>query len=1383
VSFTDILRIPKVGVGVPAASYPQYYWNWANQDESRRFQAGLFVNRPTASSVTLSKVYIVTDCTTTACTAGTGTPGTTCLTYINDSQVWTTVGCFGNSAADVQSLAGTYVDNQIARFNGTTGNVIDNATCTISDLGVIGGTCSLANDLVTPNAIKSAGQVDGYCLTYEATGTTFAWQPCGTGGGVSNPLIVTSATPATVNAEIRFAGDNVWSVGNDTNNNDEFTVSQSTGLNFALASIRINSATNGLFDVQLAPGTGQFRVITNGGAATRFSVNNSGDTVIRDNDGATRFRCNGDGSVSSTCSIHDEGGIARFLVGDNVVIRDSTGTTDAIAVGGSGGVTFSSGSTPTVQGGGEFRWRDTDNSNFVGLKAPATASLTANRTYQLPSDVPINGDVLVWHTGDVLQWDTISTTSITATPGVDCSGLTDSTAGVQAALNALGSTGATIYIPGGCKLGLKSPGAGAASILIPNNVHIVCADQSAGFFAQQQYCSTGTFGASASAFAPFGGATCNTNADCPGSGTCVSSFGAGAGAACTATTCFAPTAGQTYTMLKDSGGASSDIFIENCSIWAAQADPFQRCVGGSNPGKPCRQECSTGSTLPGARCDVNGDCISGTCDLSKMNCTTGGGSCTGAPLSPSGPGNIIPLDLTSTTNAKLTNVSIYDHFVTPNSSSGFSLSVGNQSTLVNVNAARELTDCTSPFATPTDSRCLSAGLNGGTCCYGAANNAFAAANKNNTQPTTNVFYGMKVGSDSQLIRTYARGKSFSFNAAAQTRIDESTVWPPSLNGPGTAACGFVISTYGQVAKSQALNLGTGCTGISLTGDDAGVIANKLGSNSLQSYAKGIDSTAVNSHIVSNTIKELGGNGIGIESTGTDVLIADNTIKDNGVIGNQIGISNHDTANALISNNRIGFSQGTQLPAAHGIGIKLGSAGSQNRVGLNHIQGGWRGITAENAPSGSLNNTQYVANRIVSQAGACFNLGGAGVFVDGNYCNSSNSVRPTTTCDPSCAVPNRGNQCNSDADCGTCSVTFKCVPEPAFAWIGHAGCTGGGCGTTHNTYAKNVVFMPSQQPVKQCGTTPAGQLCETATSTCNGGATCSTGTLGGCPGGAITCCQTGSEAGKYCCTAGSCLARTPTAFFRLSDYGATSPHTNLNIALNTVFPGGTVDSIIGVDMVGPQSLGNMVITGSQIVSNIFDGSNSTNSTAIKFPTAGTANVVNVDVADNGFYRWPTPASVGSIANYQGSFGSISLRNGSIARTDFPILLTTAQTLFSSLWGNDNNATENNFRSVIVGAGTIWKMTCTASDTPGGTSTRTFTVRKGTGGSAGGSSDTTMLCQMTAGVQQCTPAAGSASAPIAFALGDRFTMKQVSVVGTSLAATAASCALYVSFDTVM
>lgn len=65
-------------------------------------------------------------------------------------------------------------------------------------LALSGGalTVSLANDYITPNMVKTSGQTDEYCLTYEATGTTWEWQACGTGGGSMNGWATTTSSVA-----------------------------------------------------------------------------------------------------------------------------------------------------------------------------------------------------------------------------------------------------------------------------------------------------------------------------------------------------------------------------------------------------------------------------------------------------------------------------------------------------------------------------------------------------------------------------------------------------------------------------------------------------------------------------------------------------------------------------------------------------------------------------------------------------------------------------------------------------------------------------------------------------------------------------------------------------------------------------------------------------------------------------------------------------------------------------------------------------------------------------------------------------------------------------------------------------------------------------------
>jgi hypothetical protein len=118
-------------------------------------------------------------------------------------------------------------------------------------------------------------------------------------------------------------------------------------------------------------------------------------------------------------------------------------------------------------------------------------------------------------------------------------------------------------------------------------------------------------------------------------------------------------------------------------------------------------------------------------------------------------------------NVRLINVSIFDHFKATTSG----IITGPRATMRDVNAAREVTDCTSPNPnTPSGSICFAAQT--GNCCYGAAPGIGV-----NIQPTTNVVNDISVGVESQILRSWGRGATTSFLGGNQTRIDEATVWP------------------------------------------------------------------------------------------------------------------------------------------------------------------------------------------------------------------------------------------------------------------------------------------------------------------------------------------------------------------------------------------------------------------------------------------------------------------------------------------------------------------------------------------------------------------------------------------------------------------------------
>src|SRR5262245_44367059 len=760
-------------------------------------------------------------------------------------------------------------------------------------------------------------------------------------------------------------------------------------------------------------------------------------------------------------------------------------TTNGVATwGGTGGRTLQSTSC-TISAGGTLGGSclvPTANGGTRLTTAGDDAVLVGNGTTWVATTVPqcnAAGQTLNYNqSGNAISWQAASPVRVDATAGVDCTGTSDSTAGVQNALNALTGTGATLFIPSQYILRLASPAANNApclaasnpwpccsgvgagtcngsAITVPNNVHILCADQSAGFAVNHQSC-----GGHNTTPGTYPGAACRVDADCLGGGTCDDDFGDSGTNPCTSTTCFAPTAGQTYIILADASTQSSDIAIDNCSLFTYQASPYQTCVG-NNVGDPCRQECddnSTPTTIIGKRCETNADCGAGTC-LRTADCHGGGaGTCGGVQPtgSNSGPGSIDPLQFSRTIGVKLQPVSIFDHFV-----GNIGVSTGQRATLIDNNFAREITDCTSPIPSlPVKSICFTTGA--GACCYGARNIITS-----NVQPTTAVTNDVNVGTESQMLRNYARGSTNSFLGAAQTRIDESTVWPPSSAGPGTAAAGFSVCQLGIVAKSFAQFLARGSTGIALTGSDATAIENKLAG----AYTTGIQMSGANTHATGNNMKSMTGastqigikvatsinntdiktnyiesnatSGTGIQTNGADTTITGNQIISNAVDTLLYGIETlgAQTGHNVVDGNIVSRVTGACFHDGEfaGIGTRFngnvcanllfnvitgairpacllldGAFAHQVTFGNNYCEGNWRNLVGN-----SFTNVNITGNRFYVYSGAAIDMGNAGIHVLGNYFNSQNFTTWSSSCDSSCTggTPStKGVFCGRDSDC-------------------------------------------------------------------------------------------------------------------------------------------------------------------------------------------------------------------------------------------------------------------------------------------------------------------------------------------------------------------------------
>lgn len=1003
---------------------------------------------------------------------------------------------------------------------------------------------------------------------------------------------------------------------------------------------------------------------------------------------------------------------------------------------------------------------------------------------------------------------------------IDCTGATDATLGWAQMVAVVPATGSTIYMPPNCIARFASPGTTNPAATLPANTHLYCVDQSAGLAVNRQTCHGGTYP----------GASCNTTAECLGGGTCADDFGHTAANPCTATTCFAPTGASTYTLLKDTGNGSNDIFIENCSFFLAQASPYQACnVGGT----PCRQECDNNTTAPnapGMRCETNGDCNGGTC-LRVADCHTGGGLCDAAPSKvPSGPGNIRAIDLTRTTRAQIYNVGAFDALT-----SDFTVDVGPFATLYNDNFAREGTDCTSPIpATPSNSSCF--GGAGGTCCYGAAyaTNGIAFGNKFNTQPTTAVTNQVITGNDAQLARIYARGTvaGSAISVGSRSHIEMSNVWPVQTAstgdnlGPGTPGGGYAMSDTSQMTKSYALNLGTSAVCLTMSGANSGAVGVKCNGASI---LKGAVMSGANSHFIGGNIRGLNAtNAIGVDMDASNQATTDTYIEGNSTTGTGVNIGpldngiqvvgvtvssnpndtfstgvtsggfangdvtvdscvflhlhdsafhvGHDTADSF-SNNKVQYSSIAMSSTYHPCGVLTDNGAQQLSIVGNQFLNGWRGV-CQGTSTNPLLNTQIGNNRFVGLAGAPVALGGAGVNVAFNYMNngaqSPNSFS-NLVCDATCvggSPVTRGNICFQDTDCtaggNTCNGSVqKCIPEPVAGFIGSPQTA---VGAQHPSWVGNLMFNGTAFSMKQCTVAGAiGQFCQVAS--CSGGVACS--------GSPVQTCASGADSGKACCqtaAGATCANRTQQPMIRIPDYGAASGAADFMFQSNTVFTTSLTTDWVGIDMQSSAALGNISLTSSKIANNLFQAASTTNTQAIKFPTSFTS-IANVSVTDNHFDGWAAGASTGNIANYQGAMGSISLENGGALSSTFTGLTTAAQTIFFPIPGNSaGNTTETTagIQSWATGAMTIWKMSCNIDAAPGGTSTRAFTLRKNAGNAA-------LTCTIASGATTCVTTAGANSAPVSLAANDKYDLQQVSVLGTSLAAANGSCVFYASNDT--
>jgi hypothetical protein len=269
------------------------------------------------------------------------TSGSTYLQWDGTAFTWTTVSGSGDVVGPASST-----DNAVARFDGTTGKLVQNSAVTIADTtGDI--TAGKFNGLTVSTTTGTLTLANGSTLaTSGANSVTI------TSTGATNVTVPTTGTLATL------AGSE------------------------ALTNKTINGSSNTITNVSLSTGITGTLGTTNGG--TGLTTIGTALQVLRVNAGATALEW---GTVSASPG------------GSNNQIQFNNSS----SFGGSANLTWD-GTNVQIGATGALRFADTDSSNYVAFKAPGTVS--ANVTWTLPSADGTNGQILQTNGSGTLSWVT-----------------------------------------------------------------------------------------------------------------------------------------------------------------------------------------------------------------------------------------------------------------------------------------------------------------------------------------------------------------------------------------------------------------------------------------------------------------------------------------------------------------------------------------------------------------------------------------------------------------------------------------------------------------------------------------------------------------------------------------------------------------------------------------------------------------------------------------------------------------------------------------------------------------------------------------------------------------------------------------------------------------
>lgn len=460
--------------------------------------------------------------------------------------------------------------------------------------------------------------------------------------------------------------------------------------------------------------------------------------------------------------------------------------------------------------------------------------------------------------------------------------------------------------------------------------------------------------------------------------------------------------------------------------------------------------------------------------------------------------------------------------------------------------------------------------------------------------------------------------------AIASEVSGNNVAAFQTNGIAVTAAQQIVAGN-NIAGSTAAGIGVkiGASGSAVA--DVAVSSNVIVSNPVDSLGYGVQVWGLNNAVLANVFSRLLTASVSLQ-TGWGIRVMDNR----SVLGGAGGTAGGVTTKYI-------------TPTFKPVHVEHGGAQfavSQVTIMGNVFVAGWRGVDG-NGTANTLTNLNIANNRFYGVSGACVAMGGAGVQTIGNYCNGSPTIYggagPATVCNPTCST-NKGSACTNDADCGTCSSTYKCGPEPT-VWIGAPQTNQG---TAHAMSLGNIWYL-GMQAGGQCtgASTNAGQICTTGTppgssNTCADSAACS---------GTPAVCQAGGEQGRRCCTGTpTCSVREPWSGIRFTP----TAHAETSIAANAIFGGQETQTTgISVDtpgITGDPDLSGAVFTGNNIY---FSATADSTTTGIKFPTGGSPTMTKLGIHSNHFWQVGT-----KVVGWDGTWGNLAFESRNVGlRSDF------------------------------------------------------------------------------------------------------------------------------------